>query len=188
MAETEETRATINRLLLVNALTEGALEEMMDNPEYFDADDEFLGDLNCTDALGNTALHLAVRQGHPADVAALCAGPVDLDIHNKSGDTPLHVALKGIEDTGKRFEIVKELLSCGAEHKHIMPGGLTPLEYAKSRFPSDRDLHEIIAEPPHSDEEEDEPQLEQTRKQMYDSSDFAEDDEVEGEGSSSETE
>jgi hypothetical protein len=31
-------------------LTEGALEEMMENPEYFGGDDEFLGDLNCTDA------------------------------------------------------------------------------------------------------------------------------------------
>jgi ankyrin repeat protein len=63
---------------------------------------------------------LSVRQGHPTDVAALCAGPVDLDIHNKSGDTPLHVALKEIEDTGKRFEIVEELLSCGAEHKQCV--------------------------------------------------------------------
>ena len=53
-----------------------------------------------------------------------------------------------------------------------MPGGLTPLEYARSRFPEDWELHEIIAEPPHSDEE-DELQSEQRRKQMYDSSDFA---------------
>lgn len=54
----------------------------------------------------------------------------------------------------------------------IMPGGLTPLEYAQSRFPSDRELLEIIAEPPHSDEE-DELKSEQRIKQMYDSSDFA---------------
>jgi len=40
-----------DRLLLVNALSEGALEEMMENPDYFDDNsDEFLGDLNCTDA------------------------------------------------------------------------------------------------------------------------------------------
>jgi hypothetical protein len=58
----------------------------------------------------------STRRGHLADVAALCAGPVDLDIHNKSGDTPLYVALKEIDDNEKRFEIVKELLSCGAEY------------------------------------------------------------------------
>lgn len=52
-----------------------------------------------------------------------------------------------------------------------MPGGLTPLEYAKSRFPSETMLHEIIANPPHDDEDEIQP--EQLRKQMYDSSDFA---------------
>jgi hypothetical protein len=49
-----------------------------------------------------------------------------------------------------------------------MPGGLTPLEYAKSRYPSQKDLHEIIANPPRDDEEE----PEQMRRQMYDSSDF----------------
>jgi hypothetical protein len=87
----------------------------------------------------------------------------------------------------------------------IMPGGLTPLEYANSRYPSDRNLHEIIAEPPRSDEEE-ELQPEQRRQQMYDRNDIAAgeifvysfssatlmclllDDEAEGEGSSSETE
>ncbi|KAG2140196.1 hypothetical protein DEU56DRAFT_799289 [Suillus clintonianus] len=187
MATDEDTRKTINRLLLVNALTEGALEEMMVNPEYFDEDnEEFLGDFNCTDALGNTALHLAVRQGHPADVAALCGGAVDLDLHNKNGDTPLYIALKEIDDAEARLEIVAELLSCGAESKQTMPGGLTPLEYAKSRFPSEKNLHEIIANPP-GDEEEDELQPEQLRKQMYDSSDFADDDEDEGEGSTPET-
>ncbi|KAG2116320.1 hypothetical protein BD769DRAFT_1485960 [Suillus cothurnatus] len=169
MAEGEDKRKTINRLLLVSALTEGALEEMMENPEYFDEDtDEFLGDFNCTDALGNTALHLAARQGNPIDVAALCGGAVDLDLLNKNGDTPLYIALKEIDDAEARFEIVTELLSCGAEYKRAMPGGLTPLEYAKSRYPSQKDLHEIIANPPRDDEEE----PEQMRKQMYDSSDF----------------
>ncbi|KAG0697736.1 hypothetical protein DFH29DRAFT_944800 [Suillus ampliporus] len=161
---------------------------MMEDPEYFDDNtDEFLGDLNCTDALGNTALHLAVRQGHAADVAALCGGAVDLDIHNKNGDAPLYIALKGIDDAEARFKIVNELLSCGAECKQTMPGGLTPLEYAESRFPSEKKLHEIIANPPR-DDEEDELQPEQMRKQMYDSSDFADDDEDEDEGSSPETE
>jgi len=51
---------------------------------------------------------------------ALCAGPVDLDIRNKSGDTPLYVALKEIDDSEKRFKIVEELLSCGAEHKQCV--------------------------------------------------------------------
>jgi hypothetical protein len=52
-----------------------------------------------------------------------------------------------------------------------MPGGLTPLEYAKSRFPTETMLHEIIANPPRDEEEELQP--EQMRRQMYDSSDFA---------------
>ncbi|KAG2337618.1 hypothetical protein BDR05DRAFT_1004876 [Suillus weaverae] len=224
MTEDEDKRRTINRLLLVNALTEGALEEMMEDLEYFDENTgEFLGDFNCTDALGNTgkldskvtpllltsarhreALHLAARQGHPADVAALCGGAVDLDLHNKNGDTPLYIALKEIDDAEARFDIVTELLSCGAENKQAMPGGLTPLEYAKSRFPSEKNLHEIIANPPRDDEDEIQP--EQMRKQMYDSSDFVDskrftdsllittftfylpDDEDGGEGSSPETE
>ncbi|KAG1748814.1 hypothetical protein EDD22DRAFT_265995 [Suillus occidentalis] len=187
MTEDEDKRKTINRLLLVNALTEGALEEMMEEPEYFDeSTDEFLGDFNCTDALGNTALHLAARQGHAADVAALCGWAVDLDLHNKNGDTPLYIALKEVDDAEARFDIVTELLSCGAESKQPMPGGLTPLEYAKSRFPSETMLHEIIANPPHEDEDEIPP--EQLRKQMYDSSDFADDDEDGGEGLSPEGE
>ncbi|KAG2067000.1 hypothetical protein BDR04DRAFT_891958 [Suillus decipiens] len=118
MTDQEERRKTLNRLLLVNALTKGGLEEMMENPDYFDDDtDEFLGDFNCTDALGNTgklyskfiplpltfasrleALHLAARQGYPNDVAALCGGAVDLDLRNKNGDTPLYIALKEIEN------------------------------------------------------------------------------------------
>jgi len=53
-----------------------------------------------------------------------------------------------------------------------MPGGLTPLEYAQSRFPSETHLHEIIANPQHYDEEEEELHTEQRRKQMYDSRDF----------------
>ncbi|KAG1805563.1 uncharacterized protein BJ212DRAFT_859056 [Suillus subaureus] len=177
---------------------------MMEDPEYFDEDtDEFLGDLNCTDALGNTgklyskatsllltfvthleALHLAARQGHPADVAALCGGAVDLDLHNKKGDTPLYIALKEVDDAEARFDIVTELLSCGAESKQTMPGGLTPLEYAKSRYPSEKNLHDIIANPPR-DDDEDELQPEQMRKQMYDKSDFADYDD---DGSSPETE
>ncbi|KAG1783433.1 hypothetical protein EV702DRAFT_1062424 [Suillus placidus] len=200
--EDEDKRRTINRLLLVNALTEGALEDMMEDPEYFDENtDEFLGDFNCTDALGNTG---NARQGHPADVAALCGGAVDLDLYNKNGDTPLYIALKEIDDSEARLDIVAELLSCGAENKQAMPGGLTPLEYAKSRFPSEKNLHEIIANPPRDDEDEIQP--EQMRKQMYDSSDFVDskrftdsllittftfylpDDEDGGEGSSPETE
>ncbi|KAG2106952.1 uncharacterized protein F5147DRAFT_698860 [Suillus discolor] len=190
MAEEEDKRKTINRLLLINALTEGALEEMMENPEYFDENtEEFLGDLNCTDALGNTALHLAVRQGHPADVVALCGGAVDLDLRNKNGDTPLHIALKEMEDDQERFEIVQELVCCGAECKQAMSGGLTPLEYAKSRYPLENALHEIIANPPCDDEDEEvELQPEQLRKQMYDKSDFVDDDEDGSEGSSLEAE
>ncbi|KAG2364798.1 hypothetical protein BDR07DRAFT_1400705 [Suillus spraguei] len=187
MTDHEDTRKTLNRLLLVNALTKGGLEEMMENPDYFDDDtDEFLGDFNCTDALGNTALHLAARQGYPNDVAALCGGAVDLDLRNKNGDTPLYIALKEIENAEARFEIVTELLSCGAESKQAMPGGLTPLEYAESRYPSEKNLHDIIAHPP--SEEEDEIQPEQMRRQMYDISDFADDDEDEDDGSSPENE
>lgn len=186
MTDQEERRKTLNRLLLVNALTKGGLEEMMENPDYFDDDtDEFLGDFNCTDALGNTALHLAARQGYPNDVAALCGGAVDLDLRNKNGDTPLYIALKEIENAEARFEIVTELLSCGAERKQAMPGGLTPLEYAKSRYPSDTKLHDIIEHPPF---EEDEIQPEQMRRQMYDRSDFADDDEDEDEESDPESE
>ena len=53
-----------------------------------------------------------------------------------------------------------------------MPGGLTPLEYAQSRYPSERNLHEVLTEPPRLDEEE-ELELEQRRRQMYDAGDFA---------------
>ena len=63
---------------------------------------------------------LSVRGGHTADVKALCGGAVDLDIHNKNGDAPLYVALKEIDDAEARFEIVDELLSCGAEHKQCV--------------------------------------------------------------------
>lgn len=65
---------------------------------------------------------LSVRHAYSDDVVALCTGPVDLDIRNKNGDTPLHVALKEIDDAAKRFDIVKELLGCGAEYKqYVVP-------------------------------------------------------------------
>lgn len=54
-----------------------------------------------------------------------------------------------------------------------MSGGLTPLEYAQSRYPLENALHEIIANPPCDDEDDEvEIQPEQLRKQMYDRSDF----------------
>lgn len=63
----------------------------------------------------------SVRQGHPADVVALCGGAVDLDLRNKNGDTPLHIALKEMEEDQDRFEIVQELICCGAECKQCVP-------------------------------------------------------------------
>lgn len=53
-------------------------------------------------------------------MAALCGWAVDLDLHNKNGDTPLYIALKEIDDAEARFDIVTELLSCGAESKQCV--------------------------------------------------------------------
>ncbi|KAG1893982.1 uncharacterized protein F5891DRAFT_985428 [Suillus fuscotomentosus] len=98
---------------------------------------------------------------------ALCGGAVDLDLRNKNGDTPLHIALKEMEEDQDRFEIVQELVCCGAECKR----------------------KRIIANPPCDDEDDEvEIQPEQLRKQMYDRNDFVDDVEDGSEGSSLEAE
>ncbi|KAG2095691.1 uncharacterized protein F5147DRAFT_778596 [Suillus discolor] len=116
-----------------------------------------------------------------ADVA-LCGGAVDLDLRNKNGDTPLHIALKEMEEDQDRFEIVQELICCGAECKrrpHTTGICAKSISFRKR----------IIANPPCDDEDDEvEIQPEQLRKQMYDRSDFVDDVEDGSEGSSLEAE
>ncbi len=67
-------------------------------------------DVNAKDADGNTALLLAVRQGHSRVVPLLLAKGADVNAHSKSGDTALKSAkAKGLPS------VIAQLKKAGAK-------------------------------------------------------------------------
>jgi ankyrin repeat protein len=66
-------------------------------------------DPNLQDAKGNTALHLAAKNGRPEVIPLLIGHGAAIDSQNKSGDTALHVAAQS-----EQAEIVSILVEHGA--------------------------------------------------------------------------
>ncbi len=84
-------------------------------------------DLNATDDMGNTPLHMAAF-GETEIVKLLLEQGADVNAVNDAGETPLHKAVQYPE-----YEIVRELLRHGADKNRHNAQGLTPMQIAEER-------------------------------------------------------
>ncbi|PWN43673.1 ankyrin [Ceraceosorus guamensis] len=84
-------------------------------------------DFSSADGLGNTALHLAVTNQSTQVLERLLEEEVDVDLPNRKGDTPLHLAVAG-EPGEARVWIVEQLLECGADPREVNKDGDKPAE------------------------------------------------------------
>lgn len=106
----EERGAKATERLLAAAKTdnEAMLEEALAELE----------DINGTDGMGNTALHYAVQNASTNVLETiLCHDTCDVDIRNRNGDTPLHIAVRNRweEHEGLRLYLLENLLEAGAD-------------------------------------------------------------------------
>jgi ankyrin repeat protein len=81
-------------------------ERIKSTPDYSYVD---FSDIHATNALGNSALHIAVYWGDIEAVKLLLAAGLDVNKHGEHGYTPLHCACES-----GHLEVVKLLLDAGA--------------------------------------------------------------------------
>lgn len=103
---------------------EALLEKVAGTPEFQHVRFNGIGTVN---ALGDNALHVAVRWGDLEGVQILVEGGIDVNKHGEHGYTPLHVA----SESG-RAEIVEYLLEHGADPFARTEGDL-PFTLAKGK-------------------------------------------------------
>lgn len=98
-------------------------------------------DINCSDGLGNTPLHLAVSYGSTTVLEhILTHAQCDVDPQNRlERATPLHLAIK-IKDTEVRRQIVDSLLDAGADTKIKDKHGETVFSLLGDRDPEIRQM------------------------------------------------
>lgn len=86
--------------------------------------------LNYTDTNGNTILHLAVMESYDNFKKVLsgveCSGAQCINTQNKTGDTPLHAAIRN-----NSLKMVRDLIEAGAKTNIRNKAGLDALELAK---------------------------------------------------------
>lgn len=103
---------------LAKAATRGDLDEVklrIDQGE----------NVNASDALGRTPLHMAVFYAHPRTAALLIASSADVNARDRVGMTPLHAAV-----LAGSLQEVQLLLDGKADIKAASETGLTPLHLA----------------------------------------------------------
>lgn len=147
---TDEERKLLNKQLLAAARGDGNVEELMTDPEYRDDEDEYLFDINCTDILGNTPLHLAVQSKSVDIVCLILEAPLcDVDIQNNAGDTPLHLAVQ-ILDPQTRKAIVKVLINEAEAYDSTRltnKAGQTPKDLCEICCPDDSEVIKLASPP-----------------------------------------
>ena len=93
------------------------------SPEWFS--------VNSVDFKGNSALHLAIVSKNLSMQKHLIQNEkANVEIRNKEGKTPLHIAVEFYEDNEVSKELIKTLLKNGANLEARTRIGLTPLELA----------------------------------------------------------
>ncbi|MBA3996461.1 MAG: hypothetical protein C0489_05145 [Candidatus Accumulibacter sp.] len=105
---------------LAKAASRGDLEEIR---TLLDAGAE----INVTDALGRTPLHMAGFYGRPRTTELLLARGADIGARDRVGMTPLHAAV--LDGT---YQVVDLLLGKGADINAASDSGMTPLHLAAS--------------------------------------------------------
>ena len=82
-------------------------------------------DVNASNVIGQTALHIAALWGNVDTLEFLLLSGADMDAQNQNGQTPLHFAsAKGM------FKCVQLLLGAGADPTLTTSGGRTPADDA----------------------------------------------------------
>jgi ankyrin repeat protein len=83
------------------------------------------------DAHGQTALHVAAKEGHLFAAMVLVGHHADPNARDDQRRTPLHAAAQGTEREGERFQIVKMLIAKGANPKLRDATEKQPVDYAR---------------------------------------------------------
>lgn len=147
---TDDERKLLNKRLLAAARGGGNVEELMTDQEYRDAKDEYLFDINCTDILGNTPLHLAVQSKSEDIVGLILEAPLcDVDVQNNAGDTPLHLAVQ-IMDPEIRKAIVEVLINEAEAYdstRLMNKAGQTPKDLCEICCPDDSEVIKLASPP-----------------------------------------
>jgi ankyrin repeat protein len=97
---------------------------------------------NAKTSRGESALHLAVQNGHTGVVDILCSSKVDVNCRNKRRQTPLHIAVK-MGDLAS----MESLLRAGARIDAANDEGICPLCWAAMH--NSTDTLELMALPQH---------------------------------------
>jgi ankyrin repeat protein len=84
------------------------------------------------DALGRTPLHCATLEGSCQSADLLISWMADLDLPDKEGHTPLHLAALAAQP--QSYRIARHLLMKGARREATDFSGSTPLDIAKVRL------------------------------------------------------
>jgi ankyrin repeat protein len=101
-----------------------SLEDVNAVREALESDDDAV---HATDVEGNTPLHVAASYGSAPIVAALLDNGADADARNRSGLTPLAMAVR---EASKPVDVVQVLLARGARPDVSLPEGQTLLHVA----------------------------------------------------------
>jgi ankyrin repeat protein len=96
--------------------------------------------LTVTNDMGRTPLHTAVARRSQV-LARLLAGPDVINTHDRTGDTPLHIAVRN-----RLAQIVTELLAHNADVKAQAAGGNTSLHLAVTGENVSQDLLRLLLE------------------------------------------
>ena len=97
---------------------------------------ESLGDINIVDHDGETHLHYAARAGSATEVDNLIRHGADANVKNKSGQTPLHLAVQNYSGHRRsshfraRSDFVSLLLDSGADVNALTQKGFNPTHIA----------------------------------------------------------
>ncbi|CEP14017.1 hypothetical protein [Parasitella parasitica] len=118
------------------------LIKLFEEKGVLNEDGEGKCDLSYTNGVGNTAAHIAAESGSIGCLETLANEGINLDIRNKlRGETALHLAVKhAVDDPEMAYTMVEFLLECHADPAITDCDGLTPVQRINPKFEAIKSL------------------------------------------------
>ena len=107
-------------------------------------------DLDSVDEQGNTSLHWALHERSEIALSYILAWKPNIDIRDFSGFTPLHIAVKSVEEM-ETIRLVRFMTLKGADRSIRDNNGLRPIDMVDSNLKTTnsikRDLKKLLGPP-----------------------------------------